>query len=59
MRSTTKTQDVTAKRGEKMRTGKAWRLLSPTGHAFKATLVKRLKIGKESVAVFRVITPPK
>jgi hypothetical protein len=59
MRSKTKTQDVTAKRGEKMRTGKAWRLLSPTGYAFKATLVKRLKIGKEDVAVFRVIASPK
>jgi hypothetical protein len=59
MSSKTKTQDVTAKRGEKMRTGKAWRLLSPTGYAFKATLVKRLNIGKESVAVFRVIASPK
>jgi hypothetical protein len=55
----TNVQDVTAKRGEKMRTGRAWRLLSPTGHAFKATLVKRVKIGKESVAIFRVVTTPK
>ena len=53
------TQFVTAKRGEKMKTGKAWRLVSPTGRAFKAALVKRLKIGKESVAVFRVLTPPR
>jgi hypothetical protein len=59
MRIKASVQDVTAKRGEKMRTGKAWRLLSPTGHAFKATLVRRLKIGKESVAVFRVIATPR
>jgi hypothetical protein len=55
----TNVQDVTAKRGEKMRTGKAWRLLSPTGHAFKAALIRRLKIGRESVAVFRVVTSNK
>ena len=59
MSSKTKTQEVSAKRGEKMRTGKAWRLLSPTGYGFKATLVRRLKIGKETVAVFRVIAFPK
>jgi hypothetical protein len=55
----TNAQDVTALRGEKMRTGKAWRLVSPTGRAFKATLVKRMKIGKESVAIFRVVTTAK
>jgi hypothetical protein len=38
-----------------MKPGKAWRLISPGGRAFKATLVKRLKIGKETVAVFRVL----
>ncbi len=53
------TKEVTAKRGEKMRTGKAWRLLSPAGLAFKASLVKRLKIGSESIAVFRVVKCPK
>lgn len=55
----TDVQDITVPRGEKMRTGKAWRLVSPTGRAFKATLVKRVKIGKESVAIFRVVTTPK
>jgi hypothetical protein len=59
MTSKTKIQDVTARRGEKMRTGKAWHLLSPTGYAFKAALVKPLKIGKEDVAVFRVIRSSK
>jgi hypothetical protein len=55
----TNVQDVAVPRGEKMRTGRAWRLVRPTGRAFKATLVKRVKIGKESVAIFRVITSPK
>ena len=52
-------QEVTAKRGERMKAGRAWRLISPFGRAFKATLAKRFKIGKESVAVFRVVTSPK
>jgi hypothetical protein len=52
-------REVRAPRGQKMKTGKAWRLITPGGRAFKATLVKRLKIGKESVAVFRVIRPSK
>jgi hypothetical protein len=59
MKIKTNIQEVTAKRGEKMKTGKAWRLVSPTGHAFKASLVKRLRIGEESVAVFRVVTTPR
>jgi hypothetical protein len=46
---------VRARRGEKMKRGKAWRLVSPGERVFKATLVKRLKIGAESVAVFRVL----
>jgi hypothetical protein len=52
-------RDVAVPRGEKMRTGRAERLVSPTGRAFKATLVKRVKIGKESVAIFRVVTTAK
>lgn len=50
---------VKAPRGQKMKTGKAWRLITPGGRAFKATLVKRLNIGRESVAVFRVVRPSK
>jgi len=48
-------REVTAPRGQKMKPGKAWRLITPGGRAFKATLVKRLTIGRESVAVFRVL----
>jgi hypothetical protein len=59
MKINTNIQEVVAKRGEKMKTGKAWRLVSPTGRAFKASLVRRLKIGKESVALFRVLTSPR
>jgi hypothetical protein len=33
---------VKAKRGKKMKPGKAWRLMSPGEKVFKATLVKRL-----------------
>jgi len=50
---------VKAPRGQIMKPGKAWRLITPGGMAFKATLVKRLKIGSESVAIFRVIHPSK
>ena len=50
-----KTTEVKAPRGQKMKTGKAWRLISPGGKAFKATLVVRKNIGAESVAVFRVL----
>jgi len=49
---------VKTPRGEKMKTGRGWRLLSPTGRAFKATLVSRLPIGGEIVAVFRVLPNP-
>ena len=42
-----------------MKRGKAWRLLTPGGRAFKATLVRRLNIGSESVAIFRVIRSSK
>jgi hypothetical protein len=46
---------VEVPRGEKMRPGKAWRLVSPGGRGLKATLVKRLTIGQESIAIFRVV----
>ena len=50
---------VKAPRGQRMKTGKAWKLITPGGRAFKATLVKRLNIGRESVAIFRVIRASK
>ena len=46
---------VKAPRGEKMRSGKGWRLISPTDRVFKAALLKRLSIGTESVAIFKVL----
>jgi len=52
-------REVKVPRGQKMKPGKAWRLMSPGGRGFKATLVRRLNIGKESVAIFRVIRPAK
>jgi len=33
--------------------------MSPGGRGFKATLVKRLNIGRESVAIFRVVRSPR
>jgi hypothetical protein len=55
----TKALDLKAPRGEKMKRGRAWRLMSPGGRGFKATLVRRMSIGAESVAIFRVIRPVK
>ena len=49
---------VKAPRGEKMSTGKGWRLVSPSERVFKAVLVKRFNIGTESVAIFRVLPVP-
>ena len=46
------------KRGEKMKKGKRWRLVGPNGLAFKATLVRRIEIGGEIVAIFRVLPHP-
>jgi hypothetical protein len=54
----TKVLGVPAKRGTIMRPGKAWRLVSPSQLAFKATLVKKFKIGGETVAIFRVWNLP-
>jgi hypothetical protein len=49
---------VKVNRGERMVTGKGWKLVAPGGRAFKATLVRRFGIGVESVAVFRVLPHP-
>lgn len=54
----TKVLGVPAKRGTIMRSGKAWRLVSPGERVFKATLVKKVKIGGEAVAIFRVWNLP-
>lgn len=49
---------VKLKRGERMMTGKAWGLIGPGEQVFKASLIKRLKIGDEIVAFFRVLPHP-
>jgi hypothetical protein len=41
-----------------MTPGKAWRLVAPNERVFKATLVKKVKIGEEDVAIFRVWNLP-
>jgi len=46
------------KRGTRMVTGKGWRLVAPGEQAFKASLLKRLEIGGESIAIFRVLPHP-
>ena len=48
---------VRAKRGEKMKRGKGWRLIRGK-LAFKATLIRRFNVGSENVAVFRVLPTP-
>jgi hypothetical protein len=46
-------------RGQKMKPGKGWRLASPgERRGFKATLIKRIDIGGEIVAIFRVWPTP-
>ena len=44
-------------RGEKMRTGKGWRLIAPgpSKKAFKASLLKKLTVACERLAIFRVL----
>jgi hypothetical protein len=45
-----------AKRGTKMPTGKGWRLVTPSkNRAFKASLLKRLNVGGERLAIFREV----
>jgi hypothetical protein len=53
----TKALDAEFERGVNMKPGKGWRLVSPTGRSFKASLAKRIKIGEENVALFRVSVP--
>ncbi len=50
-------EEVNIERGQRMRQGKGWRLIGPEPgrKAFKATLLKRINIGDESVAIFRVL----
>lgn len=57
MAKTTKLLGIKTKRGEKMTRGKGWRLVRGK-LTFKATLVRRLNIGDESVAIFRVLPVP-
>jgi hypothetical protein len=45
-------------RGEKMKRGKAWRLVTPGGKAFKAALLKKVKVSGETLAIFRVLPKP-
>jgi hypothetical protein len=45
-------------RGKKMKRGKAWRLVTPGGKAFKASLLKKVKVGAETLAIFRVLPKP-
>lgn len=54
----TKVAGVTLKRGERMTKGKGWRLVGPNKRAFKATLIQRLDIGDEIIAIFRVLPHP-
>jgi hypothetical protein len=45
-------------RGSRMKSGKGWRLVGPGEQGFKASLLKRLDIGGESIAIFRVLPHP-
>ena len=49
---------VKVKRGERMKKGKGWKLMAPGGQAFKASLIQRLDIADESIAIFRVLPHP-
>lgn len=54
----TKVAGVAVKRGVRMSTGKGWRLVGPGKQAFKASLLRRIVVGGESVAIFRVLPHP-
>jgi hypothetical protein len=42
-----------------MKTGRGWRLVSPgESRGFKATLVKRIDVNGEIIAIFRVLPNP-
>jgi hypothetical protein len=54
-----KITDKHIQRGQKMKTGKGWRLISPgDSRRFKATLVTRFDAGDESIAIFKVLPYP-
>lgn len=45
-----------ARRGTQVPTGKGWRLVTPSRRkAFKASLLKTLKVGGERLGIFRVV----
>jgi hypothetical protein len=47
---------VKVRRGRDLNTGKGWRLVAPGGRrAFKAALLKKLNVGHERLAIFRVL----
>jgi hypothetical protein len=46
------------KRGHNIAIGKGWRLVTPTGRAFKATLLSKARVSGEIVALFRVLPKP-
>jgi hypothetical protein len=58
MAGKTKIAGVPVKRGERMAAGKGWRVVSPSGKAFPATLLKRIKVKDESIAILRILPPP-
>ncbi len=56
MAKTVKIKDTIVKRGNHLPTGKGWRLLrSKETRAFKASLLKTLKVGDERLAIFRIV----
>jgi|GEM_PF-5352236 len=54
----TRVAGVTVRRGVRMTTGKGGDLVGPGKQAFKASLLKSMDVGGESVAVFRVLPHP-
>jgi hypothetical protein len=42
-------------RGQEMATGKKWRLVTPGKKGFKAALLKKLDVGGQRLAIFRVL----
>jgi len=46
------------KRGHNLPTGKGWRLVTQSGRAFKGTLLTKVSISGETVALFRVLPKP-
>jgi len=46
------------KRGHNLPAGKGWRLVTQGGRAFKGTLLRKVSIGGETLALFRVLPKP-